>query len=126
MTDWLRLHQIGLKPKTNPSFASILIARRTPRTTRRYDPIVLSTAIERRVLCIELNALCCTDHAVLMCKFASQCMSRMKVIYAELAEELGEDTAGLAQRVGLHSGPVTAGVLRGQRSRFQVSVRLIC
>ena len=25
-------------------------------------------------------------------------------------------------RIGIHSGPVTAGVLRGERSRFQVSL----
>jgi class 3 adenylate cyclase len=31
-----------------------------------------------------------------------------------------EDTADLKLRVGLHSGPVVAGVLRGDRSRFQL------
>ena len=30
------------------------------------------------------------------------------------------DTTDLALRIGLHSGPVTAGVLRGQKSRFQL------
>lgn len=33
---------------------------------------------------------------------------------------LGPDTADLSMRMGLHSGPVTAGVLRGERSRFQL------
>ena len=33
---------------------------------------------------------------------------------------LGPDTAELDLRVGIHSGPVTAGVLRGERSRFQL------
>ena len=33
---------------------------------------------------------------------------------------LGPDTADLSMRFGLHSGPVTAGVLRGERSRFQL------
>ena len=32
----------------------------------------------------------------------------------------GEDTARLAIRVGMHSGSVTAGVLRGEKSRFQI------
>ena len=32
----------------------------------------------------------------------------------------GPDTASLAIRCGLHSGPVTAGVLRGEKSRFQL------
>ena len=33
---------------------------------------------------------------------------------------LGPGTADLRLRVGIHSGPVTAGVLRGERSRFQL------
>jgi hypothetical protein len=32
----------------------------------------------------------------------------------------GPDTAGLSFRVGLHSGPVTGGVLRGDNARFQL------
>ena len=37
-----------------------------------------------------------------------------------LAEKLGEDTLNLLFRVGLHSGPITGGVLRGSKSRFQL------
>lgn len=33
---------------------------------------------------------------------------------------LGPDTGDLALRIGIHSGPVTAGVLRGERARFQL------
>ncbi len=33
---------------------------------------------------------------------------------------MGRDTAYLSMNFGLHSGPVTAGVLRGERSRFQL------
>lgn len=33
---------------------------------------------------------------------------------------LGPDTGDLSLRVGLHSGQVTAGVLRGDKSRFQL------
>ena len=55
-----------------------------------------------------------------MVKFADDCMSRMNHILSSLAASLGEDTADLEMRVGLHSGPVTAGVLRGQKSRFQL------
>jgi class 3 adenylate cyclase len=60
------------------------------------------------------------DHAVIMTKFATDCISKMGQLTAELAEALGADTAGLALRVGLHSGSVTGGVLRGQKSRFQL------
>ena len=30
------------------------------------------------------------------------------------------DTGDLSMRFGIHSGPVTAGVLRGEKSRFQL------
>jgi class 3 adenylate cyclase len=60
------------------------------------------------------------NHAVIMAKFADDCMVKMGQLTKELAPALGEDTAGLAMRVGLHSGSVTGGVLRGQKSRFQL------
>jgi len=60
------------------------------------------------------------DHAVLMSRFARDCMLKLREITCELAETLGEDTADLEMRVGLHSGSTTAGVLRGTKSRFQL------
>jgi len=44
----------------------------------------------------------------------------MQKLSKSLQESLGSDTGDLAFRVGLHSGPVTAGVLRGQKGRFQL------
>jgi class 3 adenylate cyclase len=38
----------------------------------------------------------------------------------ELEITLGPETGDLSMRFGLHSGPVTAGVLRGDRARFQL------
>jgi len=58
------------------------------------------------------------DHAVVMVRFAMDCLIRMKQLLKELEVLLGPDTTELDARVGLHSGPVTAGVLRGERSRF--------
>jgi class 3 adenylate cyclase len=55
-----------------------------------------------------------------MAKFASECMTKMNQLTAELSETLGPDTGNLAMRVGMHSGSVTGGVLRGQKSRFQL------
>ena len=55
-----------------------------------------------------------------MAKFASECVDEMSRLTQELEVELGPDTAELALRVGLHSGPVVAGVLRGEKSRFQL------
>jgi class 3 adenylate cyclase len=55
------------------------------------------------------------DHAVIMSRFASDCLSKLSVVLKRLEIELGPDTSELGMRCGLHSGPVTAGVLRGER-----------
>jgi class 3 adenylate cyclase len=60
------------------------------------------------------------DHAVRMVKFARECMTKMQEITKTLEVGLGPDTGDLYLRIGVHSGPVTAGVLRGEKSRFQL------
>jgi Adenylate and Guanylate cyclase catalytic domain len=55
-----------------------------------------------------------------MTKFANSCCQEFNTLVSEMATQLGPDTQDLALRIGLHSGPVTAGVLRGQKSRFQL------
>ena len=61
------------------------------------------------------------EHAVILCKFAAACLRKMETLMRELSATMGgEDTAALGVRAGIHSGPVTAGVLRGQKSRFQL------
>jgi class 3 adenylate cyclase len=60
------------------------------------------------------------DHALVMARFARQCLYQLSILLKKLEVSLGPDTADLAMRIGLHSGPVTAGVLRGERSRFQL------
>lgn len=56
-----------------------------------------------------------------MVKFAQDCLHRMQQVIADdLADRLGPDTRDLKMRVGLHSGPTTAGVLRGIKGRFQL------
>lgn len=55
-----------------------------------------------------------------MARFASSCLERIKEVTLELEKTLGPDTTNISLRVGLHSGPVTAGVLRGEKSRFQL------
>ena len=44
----------------------------------------------------------------------------MNKLTRELEVQLGPSTSDLKARCGLHSGPVTAGVLRGERARFQL------
>ncbi len=60
------------------------------------------------------------DHAVVMARFAFECSNKMNELTKHLESTLGPDTGDLSIRVGLHSGPVTAGVLRGEKSRFQL------
>ena len=60
------------------------------------------------------------DHAIAMARFARDCLAKMKLLVVKLEVPLGPGTADLSMRFGLHSGPVTAGVLRGEKSRFQL------
>ena len=60
------------------------------------------------------------DHAVRMTKFARECLRKVTDLTHKLTTTLGPDTGDLCMRFGLHSGPVTAGVLRGEKSRFQL------
>ena len=60
------------------------------------------------------------DHAVAMARFAVRCAQTMYRVTKELELTLGPDTTDLDIRIGLHSGSVTAGVLRGERARFQL------
>eukprot|EP00980_Cylindrotheca_fusiformis_P022135 scaffold9027_cov107-Cylindrotheca_fusiformis.AAC.4 len=60
------------------------------------------------------------DHAAVACRFARDCLKKMKDVTLKLEVSLGPDTSDLDLRTGIHSGQVTAGVLRGQRSRFQL------
>ena len=55
-----------------------------------------------------------------MARFAYDCRIKMNELVKKLEVILGPDTTELKVRIGLHSGPVTAGVLRGDRARFQL------
>ena len=57
-----------------------------------------------------------------MARFAHDCLIVFDKTTKRMEVALGPDTGELGLRVGLHSGPVTAGVLRGERARFQLYV----
>ena len=59
-------------------------------------------------------------HALFMVKFARDVLIKTVKLASALEAKLGPGTSNLALRVGLHSGPVTAGVLRGEKARFQL------
>jgi hypothetical protein len=60
------------------------------------------------------------DHAMRMARFSSKIMLSMIEVTRQLEIRLGPDTGELRLRVGLHSGAVTAGVLKGAKARFQL------
>lgn len=60
------------------------------------------------------------DHGVVMARFARECMMRFQSIVQQLEVRFGPGTSELGMRIGLNSGPITGGVLRGERSRFQL------
>jgi class 3 adenylate cyclase len=60
------------------------------------------------------------DHPIVMARFARECLTKMNQLTKKLEVQLGPDTGDLSMRIGIHSGPVTAGVLRGDKSRFQL------
>jgi class 3 adenylate cyclase len=60
------------------------------------------------------------DHAVIMARFASYCLDHFTTVVQELHPVLGSSTLALQGRCGMHSGPITAGVLRGEKARFQL------
>ena len=47
------------------------------------------------------------DHAVIMVRFARECMARLRMLTQDLTGKLGEDTENLNMRIGIHSGPIT-------------------
>jgi hypothetical protein len=55
-----------------------------------------------------------------MAQFALDCSQKMTSLTRKLEASLGQNTADLGLRIGLNSGPCTAGVLRGERARFQL------
>eukprot|EP00538_Stauroneis_constricta_P004292 CAMPEP_0119565374 /NCGR_PEP_ID=MMETSP1352-20130426/29797_1 /TAXON_ID=265584 /ORGANISM="Stauroneis constricta, Strain CCMP1120" /LENGTH=876 /DNA_ID=CAMNT_0007614265 /DNA_START=1 /DNA_END=2631 /DNA_ORIENTATION=- len=60
-------------------------------------------------------------HATIMVHFAHDCLRKMNSLLPMLSSRSGSnDTMDLALRIGIHSGQVTAGVLRGEKSRFQL------
>ena len=89
-----------------------------------------SIARQRRVFKVETVGDCYVavagcpnpvkNHAVVMSRFSMECLATMERLTKELEVTLGPDTGDLHMRIGLHSGPVTAGVLRGERARFQL------
>ena len=55
-----------------------------------------------------------------MVKYAHSISKEMSRMTKMLETKLGPDTSDLLLRIGIHTGPVTAGVIRGDKARFQL------
>jgi class 3 adenylate cyclase len=55
-----------------------------------------------------------------MARFARDCLYKMKNVTTQLEETLAPDTGNLGIRIRMHSGPVKARVLVGNRARIQL------
>ena len=55
-----------------------------------------------------------------MVRFATDCMNKMLALAKHLDIIYGPDTSDLSLRIGIHSGPVTGGFLKGKGARFQL------
>ena len=60
------------------------------------------------------------EHGLIMARYAADCINALKSIKVELAPTLGSGTKDLCLRIGLHSGPVMAGLLSGEGVHFQI------
>ena len=106
----------------DPSRVFILletIYRAFDKMALRYGVFKVETIGDSYVACTGLPKPQ-NKHAILMSKFAYDCLTKFSQLTKELEVTLGPETGELGLRIGMHSGPVTAGVLRGERSRFQL------
>ena len=55
-----------------------------------------------------------------MVRFAADCREKMNELTQKLEHTLGPGTGDLRLQIGISSGPVTAGVLRDKKARFQL------
>ena len=89
-----------------------------------FDQIMVSHAPFSQALLFEDRLtgffLCSLQKALRMARFARDALLKVNDLTHVLEATLGPDTGELRMRFGMHSGQVTAGVLRGQKSRFQL------
>ena len=79
------------------------------KTHRMAHPPILCTYVPRQYVAVCGLPDPREDHALVMCRFARECVHKMNNLTKKLELVLGPDTGDLRIRIGLHSGPVTAG-----------------
>ena len=98
-----------------------LITMNTIDTLTTLDTLKTMGILTTMYTLYTMETLTTLDTLITMDTFLTMdIMTTMETLTKRLEVTLGPDTGDLAVRIGLHSGPVTAGVLRGERARFQL------
>ena len=79
---------------------------------------VITKGLEVRLGCVFIQSPTVPRRDQLLLCFAE--LATSVFLPSCLSRYFRPDTGDLALRVGIHSGPVTAGVLLGEKSRFQL------
>ena len=87
------------------------------RIAKEMDVYKLSTVGDCYIACTGVPYPC-DDHAILLVEFAQRCLQASEVVLNRVNSQL--NTKDLSIRIGVHSGHVTAGVLRGDKARFDL------
>jgi class 3 adenylate cyclase len=95
------------------------VYRAMDKTARRYGVFKVETVADQYVAATGLPDPR-DDHAVVMARFARATLVEVDELTMSLEASLGPGTGELCMRFGIHSGPITAGVLRSEKARFQL------
>ncbi|CAB9520220.1 Receptor-type guanylate cyclase gcy [Seminavis robusta] len=61
-----------------------------------------------------------SDHCLIMASFCIDCMRKMPKLVKTMEVQFGPDTSDLTLQIGIATGPVTGGFLKGRGARFQL------
>jgi len=95
------------------------IYRRWDKLAYRYGVFKIETVGDCYVAVAGLPDPC-DKHTIAVARFARDVMSEWPALTRKMEVSLGPDTTKLGLRIGFNSGQVTAGVLRGTMTRYQL------
>ena len=96
------------------------VHRHFNKLAKKFGVFVVEATGDAFVFIAGIGAEPRPDHALVIVQFARKCTKSLRRLTQELESTLGPDTADLELQIGIASGPVTGGTLRGDKSRYQV------